>query len=713
MLGAFASLSAVAAVCLPTLTGIEMNRFLNPFSDVPPYSIVRFAVEPGDQSVIYGAGLDVHVTVVSGSVEQVELVLDDGDGEPEVLPMFPEPGNQWRTTLTRITQPAAYYVRANRARSVRYQLDVVTVPLIDSVRFRLTPPAYTNEATYEGSLPKGGLAGLPGTSVMVWAKSNRPLSGGVIELHRDGELVPIQMQPTAEGSDEVTGALTIEAMGKFQVAVIDIAGQSSQDPFGGSVTLLEDQRPFVRLLAPRPLSLATPSALLPVTVAAEDDYGIARVELFRSLNNSRPLPLPWSVESPAPRRWQQQTQLPLAEYGLSPGDEIKLFARVEDNDPAGAKGAESSVATVRIISQADFERMLRQREGLAALLSKYQAAQRRVEQLQERIAQLQKELASADPNSAVADALRGELKQLISELKKHAQQIQESAAHPLPYDADQKLADQLKQLAGQLSSAAESLDNMQSAPALTNEQLSQELQQLAERLAQGRKQFQQEALQPLEQLARVYPLMMDQSRFVTLVLRQRDLSQRMASLKGHDNEDDPALKTRMRELEEEQRTLRKELSDLLDDIEDHVSQLPEDAEFDRLRETATEFVEAVRASSAADAMSAAETALAEFAGTRGYEQATRAAEILERFVSQCDGMGEACQGCLAFHPSLGNCLGNTAQQLLAEAGFGSGMGSGMERHGKRRGWRLQRASWIVQQHGALRRFARCGRRCGG
>ena len=58
---------------------------------------------------------------------------------------------------------------------------------------------------------------------------------------------------------------------------------------------------------------------------------------------------------------------------------IKLFGRVEDNDPAGAKGAESSVVTVRIVSQEEFERMVRTRQGIEAMLSKYYAAQRRME----------------------------------------------------------------------------------------------------------------------------------------------------------------------------------------------------------------------------------------------------------------------------------------------------------------------------------------------
>ena len=60
---------------------------------------------------------------------------------------------------------------------------------------------------------------------------------------------------------------------------------------------------------------------------------------------------------------------------------IKLFARVEDNDPTGPKASESPVVVVRIISQSEFERMLRVRQGMEVLMSKYRQAERRLESL--------------------------------------------------------------------------------------------------------------------------------------------------------------------------------------------------------------------------------------------------------------------------------------------------------------------------------------------
>ncbi|MEX1229459.1 MAG: hypothetical protein WEB58_04415 [Planctomycetaceae bacterium] len=676
--GAFAGIAAAVMmllVCVPSLARTQWRRFTEPYGNVPPFSQLQFQIEPGDIQVIYGKGLDVRVTVSGGPADRVELMIDTGR-EAEALPMFPEAGDKWRASLARVTESATYYIRADKARSPRYKIEVISVPQIESVRFRITPPAYTRESAYEGPLPKGGIAGLTGTKVQMWAKSNRPLSGGAIDVTSDDASTSFPMKPTAAGSDEATGELTIEASGKFELRVADIEGQSSQEAFGGTITLLVDQRPFVRLLEPRATSLATPDANLPVALAAEDDYGVARVELYRSLNNSRPLPMELAVADPPPRRVNDGVYLPLSKYDLLPGDELKLFARVEDNDPAGAKGSESAVAIVRIISQEDFERMVRSHQGLQVLMSKYQQAQRRLEKLAEQMDELEEQLQKLPPDAPAAQEMRDAMQQLAEELRKESRAIEETAEHLLPYDLDENLTDELQRLVKTLKDASQSAENAANQPNVSNKKLADELRDLAQKMGSGGKRFKQEATEPLEHLALIYPLLEDESRFVVLTMRQRDLAERMAALKGHDGEDDPALKVRMRELEEEQRKIHDDLNELLTGIETHVERLPDDPQLDKLRQTALQFAEAVRASGVDDVMSQAEGALVAFEGTRAHENAEQAAEILESFLSQCEGMKGQCKGCLGFNPGLSAGLGNTVEQLLAEAGLGMKSGTG-------------------------------------
>ena len=172
--------------------------------------------------------------------------------------------------------------RSPRARSSRHKIDVITVPRLSGVRFRVTPPAYTRRSAYEGALPAGGLAGLAGTHVEVWATSNRPLASGTLELAGASAPRTVELVPTAPAAQEVHGSFEIRADGKIEIRVRDCAGQQSQDALSASVVLLRDERPFIRITEPREVSFATPDVMLPVVLAAEDDYGIARVQLFRA-----------------------------------------------------------------------------------------------------------------------------------------------------------------------------------------------------------------------------------------------------------------------------------------------------------------------------------------------------------------------------------------------------------------------------------------------
>ncbi len=673
------------AMFAPRLAGTEWLRFADPFGDHPPFSQTDLRVEPGNTKVRYGDGLDVFVTTAGPPVDELELVLRTGNTKTgqreETLPMFPDSPGRWRASVASVTLPGQYFVRARSTRSHRFQLEVITVPELAEVRFRVTPPEYTRDAPYEGPLPQGGLSALAGATVEVRARSNRPLSRGSLELVSGEHRETVRLEPVSSDgtSHEVVGSWTIARPGTFQLKVTDVTGQDSRDSFTGTINVLKDQVPFVRLLEPAPQSLATPSITLPVVITAEDDYGITRLQLYRSLNDSRAIPLSLPTTSPPSRRHEEQTPLPLSAYGLRPGDVIKLFARVEDNDPAGAKGAESPVAVIQIISDEELQQMLRTREGVDMLLSKYQAAERRLEALQEEIEQLKKKLEKRDADGSLSDEEKESLEKLAERIAEEAEAVRESAEHVLPYDIDKSLNDELKTLAKRMDEAAEQCQQAASKPGEKPSagQAVRKLKEIQEKLAQERKEFKEGVNDPLDRLAEIYPLLEDQNRFVDLYYRQRDLAERLASLKDRDNPDDPATKSRMRELEEEQRKNREDLESLLNDIEEHASRLPDDdPKLKKLADSAREFVAAVRESDANQAMSDAESGLAEFSGTRGHREAKNAADILEKFLSRCQGMGQQCEGAcdsLKFKPGEG-CLGDTLSQMLADAGFKPGGG---------------------------------------
>lgn len=682
--GAIAAVVIAGIICMvaPRLVRMQWARLVDPFGDHPPYSRTELTITPGNTAVVYGHPLDVSVTA-SGDVESAELVWLSASGQ-QVLPMFRETGGRWRGTIAEATEAGQYYIRTPAARSYRYRVDVVMVPQIQTVRFRITPPAYTRKPTYEGPAPQDGISGLAGTKVELTVTSNRPLAGGTLELVRP-DAVPaattrpatkVTLSPTASAAPKVQGAFTLAESGKLMIKVRDVEGHWSSEAFTAQVNLTKDGRPLVRLLQPQPTSLATPSTLLPLHASGEDDYGVARLQAFRSLNGSRPRAAEFAVPIPTLTRADGSIVLNLAALKLQPGDSLEFFARVEDNDPAGAKGAETPITSVRIITEQEMHDLQVAQAGLENLLSKYQEAQRRLETLQEQLATLEKTIKENGEGSAAAKA---ELKKAIESLRQTQGQLEELRADAMPLAMDKALDAELGQLIDQVRKAGEQLQGA-TAPGSAAAAVAK----ARETLAKAEKSYQDDALAPLDRFAKIYALKEDEARFVDLYLHQKDLADRLAAMKGRGSAEDSASKARMRDLEEEQTGVREELDALLQQIENHVAELPEGSEFDKLRASATRFVDKARASGAGNKMMDAEVALAAFSGDDAWSHADEAARRLKALMSECNAMGENAGVCMSFAPKLSGAMTQTTRQLLEGSGLSGQLGSGRNGYSARR-----------------------------
>jgi hypothetical protein len=172
---------------------------------------------------------------------------------------------------------------------------------------------------------------------------------------------------------------------------------------------------------------------------------------------------------------------------------------------------------------------------------------------------------------------------------------------------------------------------------------------------------------------------MDQQRFVDLANQQRDLAQRLDSMRSTTDANDPDVKRRAAELEAEQQQLRQTLGDLLDDIAAQAAALPDVPEFEDLKSTAQEFANEVRDSQAQPSMASAQENLLSDNFPNAADDARHAADILASFIKKCNGMGNsACKACkLAFNPSMGSpSLGNSIEQMMAMMGMKPGAKSG-------------------------------------
>jgi hypothetical protein len=128
------------------------------------------------------------------------------------------------------------------------------------------------------------------------------------------------------------------------------------------ISVVEDDPPRVQLITPDEDLSVTPEALLPVRARAIDDFRIAVLTVLVQAGDRRfEFPLP--AERLTGREATLEENLPVADWGLEPGDEATLHAVADDHNPRSDPQTSSSVR-VRIVSeeekQTELERALRQ-----------------------------------------------------------------------------------------------------------------------------------------------------------------------------------------------------------------------------------------------------------------------------------------------------------------------------------------------------------------
>jgi len=687
VIGGLMLIALAVTLAVPKLLSTEISRFAAPNSDVPTFSMLEFDVTPGNTSVHYGQSVDIEVQLNSASIDEPQLLLF---GEAtETVPMFHQGDLRWRTTLFKVKESTGYQVQAGRAKSDRFQIDLIAVPTIKDLQFRLTPPQYTRLGDRIVGW-QDSITGLRGTKVEVIASSNMPLKSGTLKLTRSGsqkdsETREVALSPL--GTDETTavGSFEIQDNEKFDLVLTNTDEIESVQPVSGTIELLKDQRPFIRLVSPKPSSLATNSIQLPISISAEDDFGIAQITLYRSLNQSKSRPQEIKFEKQS-TRLSGTVMLPLHRYDLVPGDTLELFARVEDNRPGEAIGSESPVHTVKIISQQQYMKMNRQQLGVEAVLSKYRMIQRRLENLE----QDQRAIEAMDDEDEpkTKEARLEEIKRVKENFKQAGLELEGMMQQQFPIDLEQDLSDRIAEMSDKMFEIAEEIEALEeefSQGKIDNKELKERLQALREKLQGIREDFQDEVMQPMDQLAEVFELMSMQRLFVQIVAQQKGLASRLKSLDGNDNADQPDVKRRMRERADEQTALKRALNELVERIGNNAVVLPVGGDLQELRESAMKFTATIVNSDAEEEQDLAARDLAEFSGSGGYAHAQKAAVILESMLDDSQEMEQAGQqaGARIFKPGFGRPkLGNSLDQLMDMFGpqNGSQMG-GRNRRG--------------------------------
>lgn len=326
-----------------------------------PYSI---HVEPGDVTVAVGSDLEVTAALENFDAADVDLVLRSGEGEWTRWSMLrqdassePPPSGDaaepvYSLLVFDLHEPTQYFVESSGVSSAVFQIEVKELPYVEDIHLTYRFPAYTGLDPVEqpGS---GDVAALVGTEVRLDVTPTFPVPGGAIEIEGAGRI------PLAVAADgRLAGSFTVGEPGTYRI-LLDSEGDG---PVVASpdyvIDPVDDQPPTLILAEPGRDVQVTSLEEVVTEVRAQDDYGVALVELVYSVNGGDEETAKLYAGRPGRKDFGGTHTFYLEDYGLVPGDLVSYYARA--SDAFGDPRSHETYSDIYFLEVRPFERNYRQ-----------------------------------------------------------------------------------------------------------------------------------------------------------------------------------------------------------------------------------------------------------------------------------------------------------------------------------------------------------------
>lgn len=748
----------IVFISAPGIFSAGIPRYLSPTAYNPPFTTLRFDVTIQPEHVLYGQRATIHTGILGGNeISQASVVfVDDEDQVTQRIAMSRTPVSSltperrarqaeaalFLLTIDRAEQTKRFYIETPEGQSKLYTLKVYPVPQFVDSAVRYVYPTYTGWPSDTQPLDANGIRVLTGTDAAITITSNIKLDGGTLTFTPDapGEddaeaadapIEPIDYELTVR-TDEPTLAdvtLPIRGDGEFSITLRAYDGTPSNAPLTGAIDAVPDTRPRIDITDPPQTIMAPENHVLNVQIAADDDVGISRMQLTRSVNGwgASTLELPSQEASADKTRTSAAYTFDLPALGVAPGDVITYFATAYDNraDPNGPnQSADSEMHVIQVISIEEYLEYERTKYRIEDINEEFEEITDKLnelaelrEQILEEMKPLMDKLKNGEPLSEEEKKKLAELQKKLEEFEAKANELrtklEERANMPELYEIEKPYTDMLKKLAEDLKqqeqkakAANEAIKEMQkqekkeqkepgegSNMPQARKNASVKLEDFAK--AGGDKQEQSpfgEAMQQqmeqtkeqLKQMEMADRLMAQLDQLASIIEAQRSLEQRLSVFENKE-ELDAAEQLRARELGAEQQELRQ----LLEETAKEMKAAAEEAEelLPQMSASAKDIVKKIEDLAIKRDMNDA-TRLADAGEARTAHTASdSAADKLESLISPCEDckkQGQArgqIDGPLKLTPEqYQQCLSQMAQ-ARGVPGTNPGSGSGYSQGG--------------------------------
>ena len=290
-----------------------------------PYAI---AVTPGNQTIARGSDQEI-VARLTGFEAGAELVTRTGGGAWTRSPMVRDEGKEGvthRFMMLSVLSPVEYFVESSGTRSEVFRLEVVDRPYVKQIDLEYRLPAYARlePQKVEGT---GDITALAGTTVVFAIKPTVAVKAGRLVVQgQESNPIPLSVTP---GGLALSGQMRATANGFYAVELMGQDGAFAKASPDYVIEVVPDLPPHVAFDRPGRDTQATPIEEVFTQAKAEDDFGVAKLDLVYSVNGGPEAIVPLH-QAPVLKDVVAGHTFFLEDMSLKPGDFISYYARATD-----------------------------------------------------------------------------------------------------------------------------------------------------------------------------------------------------------------------------------------------------------------------------------------------------------------------------------------------------------------------------------------------
>ena len=359
------SLALLGSV-FPETVGAQLVRVLQPWRPVPPVLTTRVHVEPGHASVRRGSDQGLRAVLAGPGSPTAELHIRPGGGDWQSRPMEAAGADTFAYELFSVDAGLEYFVSAGKGRSDTFRVEVYEPPELREVTVRYTFPEYTGRPPEVRA--SGHVRAVRGSRAEVTATYTKDLEEGLLATATGDTLTAAVDGPRARY------AFTLTDSTAYELRARDLQGHEDESPRRFPVDAVPDAAPVILFPEPGGHVWALPADVVPVSVEARDDFGLAGLRMRYAVDGGREEGLEMGrFPAPGAERSGGGHTFDLGRLGGEPGL-VTYYAEARDHAP----GAQPTVSDLQFIQVKPYQEPLEgfggQCQAATQLLSSRQAA---------------------------------------------------------------------------------------------------------------------------------------------------------------------------------------------------------------------------------------------------------------------------------------------------------------------------------------------------